>query len=121
MAAVSGVFPLIYKTDNSVRSLATAFICINAVSMPFNAYANAAYFTLRSGGKTLSTLLFDSCFVWVVSVPVAYTLSRFTGIAILPLYAVCQSAEILKCVIGYIMLRRGSWIKNIVQTHPDAE
>ena len=121
MAAVSGVFPLIYKTDNSVRSLATAFICINAVIMPFNAYANAAYFTLRSGGKTLSTLLFDSCFVWVVSVPVAYTLSRFTGIAILPLYAVCQSAEILKCVIGYIMLRRGSWIKNIVQTHPDAE
>ena len=121
MAAVSGVFPLIYKTDNSVRSLETAFICINAVIMPFNAYANAAYFTLRSGGKTLSTLLFDSCFVWVVSVPVAYTLSRFTGIAILPLYAVCQSAEILKCVIGYIMLRRGSWIKNIVQTHPDAE
>ncbi len=121
MAAVSGVFPLIYKTDNSVRSLATAFICINAVIMPFNAYANAAYFTLRSGGKTLSTLLFDSCFVWVVSVPVAYTLSRFTGIAILPLYAVCQSAEILKCVIGYIMLRRGSWIKNIVQTHPDAK
>ena len=121
MAAVSGVFPLIYKTDNSVRSLATAFICINAVIMPFNAYANAAYFTLRSGGKTLSTLLFDSCFVWVVSVPVAYTLSRFTGIAILPLYAVCQSAQILKCVIGYIMLRRGSWIKNIVQTHPDAE
>ena len=121
MAAVSGVFPLIYKTDNSVRSLATAFICINAVIMPFNAYANAAYFTLRSGGKTLSTLLFDSCFVWVESVPLAYTLSRYTGIDILPLYAVCQSAQILKCVIGYIMLRRGSWIKNIVQTHPDAE
>ena len=114
MAAVSGIFPLIYKTDEAVRSLATSLICINAVIMPFNAYANAAYFTLRSGGKTLSTLLFDSCFVWVVSVPLAFSLSRFTGAPILPLYAVCQGAEILKCVIGFVMLRRGTWIRNIV-------
>ena len=114
MAAVSGIFPLIYKTDEAVRSLATSLICINSVIMPFNAYANAAYFTLRSGGKTLSTLLFDSCFVWVVSVPLAFSLSRFTGVPILPLYTVCQGAEILKCVIGFVMLKRGTWIRNIV-------
>lgn len=114
MASVSGVFPLIYKTDASVRSLATVLICINAAVMPFNAYANAAYFTLRSGGKTFSTLLFDSCFVWVVSVPTAYILSRFTGLPIIPLYAVCQSLEAFKCIIGFVMLRRGSWIRNIV-------
>lgn len=119
MAAVSGVFPLIYKTDSSVRSLATALICINAFIMPFDAYANASYFTLRSGGKTLSTLLFDSCFMWVVSVPIAFTLSRFTNIHILPLYAICQGAEILKCVIGYIMLKSGSWINNMVVSNPE--
>ena len=114
MAAVSGIFPLIYKTDEAVRSLATSLICINSVIMPFNAYTNAAYFTLRSGGKTLSTLLFDSCFVWVVSVPLAFSLNRFTGVPILPLYTVCQGAEILKCVIGFVMLKRGTWIRNIV-------
>ncbi len=119
MAAVSGVFPLIYKTDSSVRSLATALICINAFIMPFDAYANASYFTLRSGGKTLSTLLFDSCFMWVVSVPIAFTLSRFTNIHILPLYAICQGAEILKCVIGYIMLKSGNWINNMVVSNPE--
>ena len=119
MAAVSGVFPLIYKTDSSVRSFATALICINAFIMPFDAYANASYFTLRSGGKTLSTLLFDSCFMWVVSVPIAFTLSRFTNIHILPLYAICQGAEILKCVIGYIMLKSGSWINNMVVSNPE--
>ena len=119
MAAVSGVFPLIYKTDSSVRSLATALICINAVIMPFNAYANASYFTLRSGGKTLSTLLFDSGFVWVISVPLAFTLSRFTSIPIIPLYAICQGAEILKCVMGCIMLKSGSWINNMVVSNPE--
>lgn len=57
---------------------------------------------------------FDSCFVWVVSVPLAFSLSRFTGVPILPLYTVCQGAEILKCVIGFVMLKRGTWIRNIV-------
>lgn len=120
MAALSGAFPCIYNTDSSVRALAAVFICINSVIMPFNAYSNAAYFTLRSGGKTLSTLLFDSCFVWVISVPTAYVLSRFTSLSIVPLYAICQSLEILKCVIGFVMLRKGSWIKNIVKTDAEA-
>ena len=84
--------------------------------MPFNAYANASYFTLRSGGKTLSTLLFDSCFVWVVSVPTAYVLSHYTSLPIVPLYAICQGLEIIKCIIGFFMLRSGSWIRNIVRT-----
>ena len=119
MAAISGVFPLIYKTDSAVRSLATSMICINAVIMPFDAYANASYFTLRSGGKTFSTLLFDSCFVWVVGVPAAFLLSRFTSIPILPLYAICQGTEILKCVVGFFMVRSDSWINNMVKSHPE--
>lgn len=114
MAALSGVFPQIYNTDDDVRRMATALICISAVIMPFNAYTNAAYFTLRSGGRTAVTFLFDSCFVWTVCVPTAYLLSRFTALPILPLYAVCQGLEIAKCVLGGVMLRRGSWIRNIV-------
>ena len=94
-------------------------ICINAVIMPFDAYANASYFTLRSGGKTVSTLLFDSCFVWVVGVPAAFLLSRFTNIPILPLYAICQGTEILKCVVGFFMVRSDSWINNMVKSHPE--
>ena len=36
------------------------------------------------------------------------------GIFAQPLYTVCQGAEILKCVIGFVMLKRGTWIRNIV-------
>ena len=32
------------------------------------------YFTLRSGGKTVVTFLFDSVFTWVIVVPAAYLL-----------------------------------------------
>lgn len=113
LASVSGVFPLIYNTSNEVRHLATQFILVGAVMMPFNSFTNACYFTLRSGGKTLVTFIFDSCFVWLVCVPVAWCLSKFTAMPIVPLYITVQCLELLKCVLGGYMIRRGDWIQNI--------
>ena len=113
MASVSGLFPQIYNTTQEVRSLATILICINAMAMPFNSYTNATYFTLRSGGQTLVTFLFDSCFVWCVCVPLAFCLTRFVGITIIPLFAICQSLDLIKCCLGYIMIRQGKWIQNL--------
>lgn len=113
MAGLSGVFPMIYNTSNTVRSLATKLICISAVMMPFNAYTNAAYFTLRSGGQTMVTFLFDSCFVWVICVPLAFCLSRFTTIGIIGLYGICQSMDVIKAMIGAVMIKKGSWIQNL--------
>lgn len=113
MAACSGLFPKIYNTTDQVRYLASCMICINAAVMPFSAYTNAAYFTLRSGGQTLVTFLFDSCFVWVCCVPLAYCLTRFTAITILPLFAICVGMDLFKCVIGAVMIRQGKWIQNL--------
>ena len=113
MASVSGLFPLLYNTTQQVRHLATCLICISAVMMPFNSYTNATYFTLRSGGQTLVTFLFDSCFVWCMVVPLAYCLSRFTDLPIIPLYAICQGTDLLKCTIGAFMLKQGKWIQNL--------
>lgn len=116
MAAFSGLFPRIYNTTREVRGLAMAMICVSAVMMPFNAYTNAAYFTLRSGGQTLVTFLFDSCFVWVCCVPVAFCLSRFTNVPILPMYAICQGLDLVKCVIGAYMIHKGAWIRNLAES-----
>ena len=115
LAAASPFFPRLYNADESVRNLATILICITACTIPFNSYTNAAYFTLRSGGKTMVTFLFDSCFVWSICVPLAYCLSRFAKLPIIPLYVICQSAELLKCTLGFIMIRQGKWIQNLTK------
>ena len=60
------------------------------------------------------TFLFDSCFVWAVSVPTAFVLARFTGIPIVPLVAVTEGTEFLKCILGYIMLKQRRWMKTII-------
>lgn len=113
---VSPVFPLIYQdvTADSHR-MASSFMRICALCMPIGAYANAAYFTLRSGGKTFITILFDSCYVWGLVVPIAYILSRYTSLRIEELFFCCQFIEIGKCFIGFFMIKSGMWIQNIVK------
>ena len=115
MAAVSVAFPRLYNTTDEVRQLAAALICVSALMMPFNSYTNATYFTLRSGGQTMVTFLFDSCFVWTVCVPLAFALSRFTAMEILPLYILCQATDLIKCALGAVMLKQGKWIQNLTQ------
>ena len=115
MALLARPFPLIYKTEPEIQALATRFILISAALMPVHAYANASYFTLRSGGKTFVTFLFDSVFSCVVVAPTAYVLSRFTDLPIVWLYTVCQGLELIKCFVGYGMIRSGIWIQNIVK------
>ncbi len=113
--AVSGLFPKIYNTSEEVRVLASGLIRIVAVTSPIHAYANATYFTIRSGGKTVITFLFDSCFSWAVSVPVAYCLVTFTGMGILSIYFCVMAADLLKCIGGFVLVQKGVWINDITQ------
>ncbi len=106
--------PYIYETTDSVRSLATSLMQINAIMMPIDAFANATYFTLRSGGKAFITFLFDSGFVWAVVVPIIYVLSEYTVLPIVPLYLIGLGLPIFKCLLGFFFVKNGSWAKNIV-------
>ncbi len=117
LACVAPFFPKIYNTTEEIRALATTFTLIFALCMPINSFANATYFTLRSGGKTLITFFFDSFFVCVFTVPLALLLTYATGISIVPLFLITQLVDIIKCVIGGIMIKKGVWIHNIVEEH----
>lgn len=114
MVLISPVFPRMYNTSEEVRKYATYFIIVIAICMPLEAFMNASYFTLRSGGKTFITFLFDSVSVWVISIPFAYFLMNFTSLPIVLVYLFCQLISIIKCIIGYILVKKGVWINNIV-------
>ncbi len=114
LAVLSPFFPYIYNTTDDVRMLATRFMQTSAIYMAFNAVSNCAYFTMRSGGKTLITFLFDSVYSWVAVVPFTYILTHFTNMSIFMLYPVCYFTDVIKCIIGIIVLRGGRWAQNIV-------
>ncbi len=106
--------PEIYNTTDDVKQIAKGLMQICAITMPIEAFVHAAYFTLRSGGKTAVTFIFDSGFVWVIHVPVAFLLSRFTTIPILSLYLICQLLGLIKAAIGFYFVKKGTWLNNIV-------
>ena len=108
------LFPMLYNTTEEVRSLATVFMRVSAVCMPLHGFMHATYFPLRSGGKTVITFLFDSAFVWCINIPVAFILSRFTGMPILPLYLICQLVDLVKCAVGLILVKKGIWLNVLV-------
>ena len=114
LALIAPLVPRIYNTTEIVRHLAADMIIVNAVMMPSNAFTNACFFTLRSGGKSLLTFLYDSVYIWVLSVPLALFLVKGTDLPIIPIYAICYGVDILKCIVGYILVKKRIWVNNLV-------
>jgi len=111
-------FPLLYSTTEEVRRIGTGFIVLTALFFPLQGYLNALYFTLRAGGRTVITFLFDSVFTWLLPVPVAFW---YSPLAIFPVYVIVQCCDFVKVLIGIILFRRGIWITNLVGGGEDVQ
>ncbi|MBR3437498.1 MAG: MATE family efflux transporter [Lachnospiraceae bacterium] len=114
IVAGSFFFPKFYNTSDEVRAIASSFLLLDALSCPMDSFMNGAYFTLRAGGKTLRTFLFDSVSLWVVSVPVAFVLSRFTDLPAPWIYLFVIVANCFKVLLGYIWVRKNIWLVDLV-------
>ena len=112
---LSGVYPRLYNTSEEVRSLAVGLIRIGALFMPVYAYVNAAYFIIRSGGKTVVTFFFDSVYSWVVVIPAVFVAAHFTGLPLYALFLIVQLTEVVKCFIGHFLVKRGAWAVNLTR------
>ncbi len=115
MVFFAELFPKIYNTEEAVRTLATSLITVAAIYVPVHAFLNACYFSLRSGGKTVITFIFDSGYLWLISFPIAFCLSRFTDINVVAMYCIVSAADIIKCALGYIFLKKGKWLNTVVE------
>ena len=111
---VAPLFPAMYNTTDEVRELATVFLRITAIIMPVMSFNHCCYFTLRSGGKTIITFIFDSMFIWVVLLPPTFAVAKLTALSVVFMYAMVQGLELIKSVLGFILVKGGSWISNIV-------
>lgn len=108
--------PLLYNTTEESKELAGYFIRVCALFIPVHSFANATYFTIRSGGKTLVTFLMDSVFIMCVSVPIAFSLYYAFELPIRYTFFIVQCIDIIKVVIGLILVKKKVWLNNIVET-----
>lgn len=106
--------PLLYNTTEESKELAGYFIRVCALFIPVHSFANATYFTIRSGGKTLVTFLMDSVFIMCVSVPIAFSLFYIFNLSIWQTFFIVQCIDIIKVIIGLILVKKKVWLNNIV-------
>ena len=107
------IYPSIYNVDTHIRELTTFYIVVQAFAMPLWSYSNACYFVLRSGGKTGITFIFDFVYTWIILIPLAFTLTRYTSLNIWQLMVVITYLEIFKVALGFVMVKSNIWIQNI--------
>ena len=106
--------PTLYNTSTDVMTLASGVMRVTGYMLPIMALTNCSYFTIRAGGRTGVTILFDSVYSWVVFVPVAMLLSHKTALGLVSMFALVQGLEGIKAVIGLWLVKKGIWVRNIV-------
>ena len=106
--------PMIYHAEEAVSELTTRLLVVAGAALPLHAFVHVTYFTLRSGGKTMITFLFDCVYTWVISFPLAFTLCRWSELSIVAIYFCVQFADGLKVLIGLKLLHSGVWAKRII-------
>ena len=114
MVLAAPLVPRLYNVSEEVRDLTRQLLIIAGCSLPIHSFAHVTYFTIRSGGRTVITFLFDAVYTWVIAVPLAFCLTRYTELTITQVYFCVQFVDILKVMIGLIMLKSDFWARNVV-------
>ena len=108
------LIPRLYNVSDEVRDLTRQLLTIVGLSLPIHSFAHVAYFTIRSGGRTVITFFFDAVYTWAVTVLLAFCLTRFTDWPIVRIYFCVMFIDIIKVIIGLFMIRSDFWARNVV-------
>lgn len=108
-----------FAVDENVKHLAQRFIRVTALLLPFRAIYSCSYYTLRAGGKTIITTLFDSGYTCTVALITATILTLNDGIFsqmdTFTVYLWIKLLDIPKALLGLYLIHKGIWIKNLVE------
>ena len=106
-------FAKIYNVSPDALKLATKLIYFNAILMPLLSMNTSIFFIIRSGGVTFIVFIFDSIFAWFIQVPISLLLAYKTNLSLPILFLVVNLLEIIKLILGSILLRTNVWLKNL--------
>ena len=115
MIVFAPLLPRLYNVSDEVRDLTRQLLIIAGLSLPLHSFAHVTYFTIRSGGRTVITFFFDAVYTWLVTVLLAFLLTRFTDLSIVQIYFCVQFIDVIKLIIGLFMLRSDFWARNVVK------
>ena len=103
----------LYKFDRSILDIASTLIIISSAMVVVRTYSITCYFIIRSGGKIFITFLFDSVFTIVIRFGVTFLFVKLTDLNIFYIYFISEFLEIIKIIIGTILVKKGIWVNKL--------
>lgn len=114
MFGMSFIVPYLYSSASSdVLLVAQKMIHVQALCFILYTINTQNYFIVRAGGDTKSTLIMDSCFMWICNIPLLAIIAYFTQIDIFLMYLIGQSCELFKMILSTSLLRKEKWVVNL--------
>ena len=104
---------LLYTLTPEAQEALLTLLRIKSVLLPVYVVHVCAFFILRAGGDTLSTLIIDSGFLWTGPVLISTVLSMFTSVGLVSLFFFVQSLDLFKVFVALWLLKKGRWVKNL--------
>ena len=114
LLTASHFIPFMFKeVENRQKEIATKLIIIYATLLVFNCLSITCYYTLKVGGKTLLTLILDTGSLFILYVPISFILALCTNLDILYVYLIVRSLDILRTIVGFILVSKKTWLVNL--------
>lgn len=113
MFGSSFVIPGLYDLTPHTHELAANLIRVCGTLFWIYMINTEIYFILRAGGDTKATLLMDSCFMWLINIPLIAALAYLTDLNIYFVYIAGQLTDLVKMGIASYFFKRERWVKNL--------
>lgn len=120
LVLIAPLFLLILTSPKEVHYLNSYYlILIFAFVFPFYGVNATCYFILRAGGEALDSFLLDQLPTFIITFPslilIYFLNSSMFGLGLIEILAISKIGEIAKLGLSYLYVKKGKWVKNLVE------
>jgi len=120
LAGASPLIASLYKISDAAKLCAIRMCLVNGILLILLSLNCSIFFIIRSGGMTYIVIVFDTAFVWLIQVPIALLLANYSNLPLENQFFIVHCSEIIKLVLGTILLKSNIWIKNLTNNNKKA-
>ncbi len=99
------------KDDNQVIPLAITYLTYISISMPLMGILSVFQGVFQGSGHTKYSMSMDIGRLWFVRLPMILLFKHFTTIGSTGIWISMSSSNLIICLYGYYLYRRGNWQK----------
>ncbi len=99
----------VFTTDPDLLELGSAFIRITSATFFVMSVATVLQNCIASAGDTVPNMIISIAVMWIVQIPVAFVLSRYTALDAYGIRWAMVASTIVGSIVYYIYFKTGRW------------